>query len=95
MFKERIFIVHCCFLTTMNQDPEQLARDNIDAALLRSGWTIQDKSKINLAAGSGVAVKEYQIDVGRADYVLFVNKKPVGFVEFKRLIQHNQPNRNL
>ena len=59
----------------MNQNPEQLARDKIDADLIRCGWLIQDKSKINLNAAPGVAVREYQTNVGPADYVLFVNKK--------------------
>ncbi len=68
----------------MNQNPEQLARDTIDADLIRSGWLILDKSKINLNAGLGVAVREYQTDIGPADYVLFVNKKPVGILEAKR-----------
>jgi type I restriction enzyme, R subunit len=31
----------------------------------------------------GVAVREYQTDVGPADYVLFVDKKPVGIIEAK------------
>jgi type I restriction enzyme, R subunit len=68
----------------MNQNPEQLARDNIDKQLIACGWFIQDKSKINLAAGLGVAVREYQTDIGPADYVLFVDKKPVGIIEAKR-----------
>jgi type I restriction enzyme R subunit len=67
-----------------NQNPEQIARDHIDKQLLDCGWLIQDKSKINLAAGQGVAVKEYQTDVGPADYVLFVDKKPVGVIEAKK-----------
>jgi type I restriction enzyme R subunit len=48
----------------MNQNPEQIARDRIDAALLQCGWIIQDKSTINLSAGLGVAVREYQTNVG-------------------------------
>ena len=68
----------------MNQNPEQIARDTIDAALLQCGWIIQDKSIINLSAGLGVAVREYQTNVGPADYVLFVDKKPVGIIEAKR-----------
>jgi type I restriction enzyme R subunit len=68
----------------MNQNPEQLARDNIDKQLLACGWLIQDKRKINLTAGLGVAVREYQTDVGPADYVLFIDKKPVGVIEAKR-----------
>jgi type I restriction enzyme R subunit len=68
----------------LNQTPEQLARDKIDSELIRSGWLIQDKSKINLAAGLGIAVREYQTDIGPADYVLFVDKKPIGIIEAKR-----------
>lgn len=68
----------------MNQNPEQLARDKIDQLLLASGWIIQSKSKINLAAGLGVAIREYQTDIGPADYVLFVNKQPIGVIEAKR-----------
>lgn len=68
----------------MNQNPEQLARDRIDRQLSACGWLIQDKKAINLHAGPGVAVREYQTDVGPADYVLFVDKKPVGILEAKR-----------
>lgn len=60
----------------MNQNPEQIARDEIDKQLLACGWVIQNKAQINLAANIGVAVREYQTDVGPADYVLFVNQKP-------------------
>jgi type I restriction enzyme R subunit len=68
----------------MNQNPEQIARDNIDKQLLACGWIIQDKKKINLAAGLGIAIREYQTDIGPADYVLFVDKKAVGIIEAKR-----------
>jgi type I restriction enzyme R subunit len=67
-----------------NKNPEQLARDRIDAILAQSGWLIQDKTKINLSAGPGVAVREYQTDTGPADYILFVHKQPVGVIEAKR-----------
>lgn len=67
-----------------NQNPEQIARDNIDRQLSACGWITQSKSKINLNAGIGVAVREYQTDVGPADYVLFVDGKPVGIIEAKR-----------
>jgi type I restriction enzyme R subunit len=68
----------------MNQNPEQLARDKIDEQLKASGWVIQYKKQFNLAAGIGVAIREYQTDVGPADYILFVNQKPVGLIEAKR-----------
>jgi type I restriction enzyme R subunit len=68
----------------LNQIPEQLARDRIDADLLRCGWVVQGKNQINLKAATGVAVREYQTDIGPADYVLFVEGKPVGIIEAKR-----------
>jgi type I restriction enzyme R subunit len=69
----------------VNQDPEQIARDNIDSALMRSGWVIQDKDKINLNAGIGVVVRYYLTQDGKeTDYVLFIDKKPVGVIEAKR-----------
>ncbi|MCY4488049.1 MAG: DEAD/DEAH box helicase family protein [Deltaproteobacteria bacterium] len=70
-------------MTSPNQTPEQAARDKIDGMLSQSGWVVQDKKKIDFSAGLGVAVREYQTDVGPADYVLFVDKKPVGVVEAK------------
>ena len=69
---------------TENQNPEQKARDTIDALLKQAGWVVQHKSRIDLNAGPGVAVREYQTDVGPADYVLFVDKKAVGVIEAKR-----------
>lgn len=68
----------------MNQDPEQIARDVIDDLLQQAGWVIQSKAKIDFSAGLGVAVREYQTDAGPADYVLFINRKPVGIIEAKR-----------
>jgi type I restriction enzyme R subunit len=68
----------------VNQNPEQNARDAIDRQLTASGWAIQDKSSLNLHQGEGQAVREYQTDVGPADYVLFVDGKPVGVVEAKK-----------
>ncbi len=68
----------------MNQNAEQIARDNIDRLLNESGWQIQDKDNINLSSCIGIAVKEYRTDAGIADYVLFVEGKPVGIIEAKR-----------
>ncbi|WP_245623420.1 type I restriction-modification enzyme R subunit C-terminal domain-containing protein [Catenovulum maritimum] len=68
----------------VNQNAEQIARDKIDEMLKLAGWTVQDKTKINLNDGIGQAIREYQTDVGPADYVLFVDKKAVGVIEAKR-----------
>jgi type I restriction enzyme, R subunit len=67
-----------------NQNPEQSARDRIDAMLVEAGWLVQDKKAINFNSGPGIAIREYQTDVGPADYVLFVDKTPVGVIEAKR-----------
>ncbi len=71
-------------MANSNQNPEQKARDNIDAMLVEAGWHVQDKDSINFNAGLGVAVREYQTDVGPADYALFVDKQAVGVIEAKR-----------
>ena len=70
-------------MTTPNQNPEQIARDQIDRILIEAGWVVQDKKAIDFNAGQGIAVREYQTDVGPADYVLFVDKKAVGVIEAK------------
>ena len=68
---------------TVNQNPEQIARDQIDAKLAEAAWRVQDKSKIDFNAGQGIAVREYPTDIGPADYVLFVNRRAVGVIEAK------------
>lgn len=66
----------------LNQNPEQIARDTIDAMLIASGWVVQSKKQVNLQAGIGVAIREYQTDIGPADYILFVDKKYFALVNF-------------
>lgn len=68
----------------MNQNPEQIARDHIDRLLTESGWIVQPKSKLNLAAGLGVAVTEYRTNTGPVDYLLFIDRKPIGIIEAKK-----------
>lgn len=67
-----------------NQNPEQKARDRIDNLLKQAGWVVQSKNKINWNASLGIAVREYQTDAGPADYVLFVDRQPIGVIEAKR-----------
>lgn len=52
--------------------------------MVACGWVIQDKKDIDLGASTGVVVREYQTDIGHADYILFVDRKPVGVIEAKR-----------
>ena len=70
-------------VSDINRFPEQLARDKIDAMLEQAGWKVQSKDKIDFNGGLGIAVREYQTSVGPADYVLFIDKIPLGVVEAK------------
>ncbi len=65
--------------------PEEQARVNIDRQLEQAGWAVQDADSLNLYAASGVAVREFTLKPGhgRADYLLYVNKKAAGVVEAK------------
>lgn len=64
--------------------PEQKARRQIDEMLTAAGWAVQEKTNINFSAAAGIAVCEYDTDKGPADYILFVNKIPVGVIEAKK-----------
>lgn len=66
-----------------NQNPEQIARDQIDNRLKAAGWIVQSKKEINWNAGLGIAIKEYQTDEGPCDYALFVDRVAVGVIEAK------------
>ncbi|SOE67133.1 type I restriction enzyme, R subunit [Streptomyces sp. OV198] len=63
---------------------EVQARKKIDAMLSKAGWRIQDKADANPLAGKGVAIREFTLATGRADYVLYVDGKIVGVIEAKR-----------
>ena len=61
------------------------ARKDIDRMLEESGWIVQDYANLDLGAGFGVAVREYRIGGDTADYTLFIDRKPVGVVEAKKV----------
>jgi type I restriction enzyme R subunit len=69
---------------SINQFPEQAARDNIDSQLHAAGWAVQDKDKIDWNESIGIAIRGYQTDVGPTDHVLFVERRPVGIIEAKK-----------
>ena len=64
---------------------EQRARVLIDAQLSAAGWVVQDLSDLNLFAGPGIAVRERIMAAGhgRADYLLYVDKRACGVIEAK------------
>jgi type I restriction enzyme, R subunit len=63
--------------------PEDKARSLIDRRLVACGWLIQSKAEMNLGAGLGVAVREFQTASGPVDYGLFVGRKLCGVIEAK------------
>lgn len=67
----------------MMTTPEQRARQTIDRLLGDAGWQVQDRRDLNLAAARGVAVREFPLKTGFADYLLFVDRKAIGAVEAK------------
>ncbi len=66
--------------------PEAVARVRIDAALSDAGWLVQDYGAMNLAAGRGIAVREFPLAKGHgdADYLLFLDGQAVGVLEAKK-----------
>lgn len=60
------------------------SRREIDKFLEAAGWVIQDFADLNPGASIGVAVREFPLPNGRADYVLYVNGSIVGVIEAKR-----------
>lgn len=67
-----------------NQNAEQKARDLIDEQLRQCGWEVQDYAAINLAAPA-FAVREFPMakGFGKADYLLYINRRVVGVIEAK------------
>jgi len=63
--------------------PESEARRNIDRQLELCGWTVQDHSAMNISAALGVAVREFPLKTGSADYLLYADGKAIGVVEAK------------
>jgi type I site-specific restriction endonuclease len=63
--------------------PEQLARQNIDALSTQCGWIVQSRAEMNLGAGRGIAVREFPLKTGYADYLLFVDRRAIGAIEAK------------
>jgi type I restriction enzyme R subunit len=69
----------------MPDTPEQLARRRIDAMLVEAGWLVQNRADIDLTAGRGIAVREFNMKpgFGFADYLLYLDKQALGAVEAK------------
>ena len=66
--------------------PEQAARREIDRLLAAAGWAVQAVATADLAAGRGVAIREFPLLPGHgfADYLLYVDAKACGVIEAKK-----------
>ena len=65
--------------------PEAQAREKIDEQLIASGWVIQNYKAANLGAGQGIAIREVPLKTGPCDYLLVVDRRPVGVIEAKKM----------
>ncbi|MDF0592100.1 type I restriction-modification enzyme R subunit C-terminal domain-containing protein [Methanotrichaceae archaeon M04Ac] len=63
--------------------PEEKARRKIDRLLEDAGWAVQDRDNFDPRASRGIAVREFPLDTGSADYLLFVDRQVVGVIEAK------------
>jgi len=68
----------------MPEAPEQQAREKIDSQLVECGWQVQDFRKADFSAGRGIALREVRMQSGPCDYLLLVDRKPVGVIEAKK-----------
>ncbi|MTK64579.1 MAG: DEAD/DEAH box helicase [Methanobacterium sp.] len=64
-------------------NPEAEARENIDRLLKAAGWVLQDYKDFNRNAALGVAVREFPLPSGAADYLFFIDGKAAGAIEAK------------
>ncbi|MFO0916664.1 MAG: type I restriction-modification enzyme R subunit C-terminal domain-containing protein [Pirellulales bacterium] len=63
--------------------PEEKARRQIDRQLDACGWLVQDIRQMNISAGRGVAIREFPLSTGEADYLLYADAHAIGVVEAK------------
>jgi type I restriction enzyme R subunit len=63
---------------------ESSARIIIDEKLRQAEWLVQDLSQVNIPAKGGVAIREFPLSTGEADYLLVVDGEAVGVIEAKK-----------
>ena len=64
--------------------PEKRARQQIDAQLVAAGSVVQDYRAVDFSAARGLALREVPLKAGPCDYLLLVDRTPVGVVEAKK-----------
>ena len=69
-------------------NPKEKARQHIDQLLNAAGWEGQNLRNLNIGASWGVAIREFPLKTGEADYLLFVDRNAVGIIEAKLRRHH-------
>ena len=64
--------------------PEAKARLEIDKKLEEVGYVIQDKENFNPTVSLGVVLREAPTNSGPVDYLIFIDRVPVGVIEAKK-----------
>ncbi len=67
-----------------NADSRRTSARGDRALILKCGWVIQDYKKLDLSAARGIAIREVRLRDGRCDYLLLIDRKPVGIIEAKK-----------
>ncbi len=62
----------------MTMTPEQKARELIDDQLHQTGWAVQSADEMDISTARGVAVREFALETGFADYLLYGDCKALG-----------------
>ncbi|HID78711.1 MAG TPA: hypothetical protein EYP56_22300 [Planctomycetaceae bacterium] len=62
---------------------EEKARQEIDRQLEQCGWLVQDRRDMNISPGPGIAVREFPLKTGQADYLLYAGGKAIAVVDAK------------
>jgi type I restriction enzyme R subunit len=65
--------------------PEAQAREQIDAQLTAAGWVLQDYDRYDPSVARGIALREIPVTGGRCDYMLLIDRSPVGVIEAKKV----------
>ena len=63
---------------------EKCAREMIDELLMQCGWVIQERKQLDLSVSRGIVVRGVRLLQGRYDYLLLVDRNPVGVIEAKK-----------
>ena len=64
--------------------PEEKARLDIDRLLTAAGWVVQNYKEVDFSVGRGIALREVPLKTGPCDYLLLVDRRPLGVVEAKK-----------